>query len=475
MNGNKVALLMTGSLLVVIGQIIALMDCQLTGSYLSDLHNSVALESSCAKAIGQSLVKATTGIPPTAVGPDTDKFRPEKVLADPIFRREAAYFAAEVEASFKNMKQFETDQVPLNEVTQTCGSSLLKLEQEFWRYFSRRSVQAQENVQLLKWVQIGTTILGLILIAIAIVSQARFINGNSSSQNLKPPSDTDRDSKATNQQSENENLAILTDNVQRAAKGLPLNAPLNCADQWGEIDEALHSLCQTVQVQEEFRRNMLATVAHDIRSPMASIALFLETVRDDIFGPITSAGKARADDSIQILNRLTALTDDLLKVERESTQLGTRVNQDLEVLVNEAMMALNGVATARNVKLQFASQHDGAAFVTIDDARILQVIMNLVTNAIKFSPVGSTVAISVDKADSQFYKVSVQDQGSGVSAAMADKLFVKFENDGRTLSYKGYGLGLSIAKSIVEQHGGQIGFENLSKGSSFWFTLPRDK
>ncbi len=105
-----------------------------------------------------------------------------------------------------------------------------------------------------------------------------------------------------------------------------------------------------------------------------------------------------------------------------------------------------------------------------------QVLTNLVSNAIKFSPKGSAVRVSISRAKTGDLVVSVQDQGPGIASEDQQLIFEKFRQGATAANplVKGTGLGLAIAKALVAEHGGSIGVESaIGKGSSFWFTLPK--
>jgi signal transduction histidine kinase len=269
-------------------------------------------------------------------------------------------------------------------------------------------------------------------------------------------------------------LEVIADNVRRATNASPLNSPLECSGLWGEIDEAIHSLCASVEVQEQFRKAALATVVHDIRSPLASIRLYLDATREGLFGELSESGRERASENIKLLAKLEEMTSELLELEKSRFTPKIQLSDiDLAKLVREAGSSLDGLARSRQISIEYAFADKANATIKADDKRIFQVLINLLSNAIKFSPKSSSVRIQIAEKGPHLLEVSVCDSGPGVSPALADRLFAKFENEARTVSYKGYGLGLNIAKSIVEQHGGAIGYENLEHGTRFWFTLPR--
>lgn len=140
----------------------------------------------------------------------------------------------------------------------------------------------------------------------------------------------------------------------------------------------------------------------------------------------------------------------------------------------KTLEGLSGLAMKADVRLELVSIP--SIEVSIDRDRMQQVLTNLVSNAIKFSPKGSSVRVTISRAKTGDLVVSVADQGPGIAAEDQQLIFEKFRQ-GATASnplVKGTGLGLAIAKALVAEHGGSIGVESMiGKGSSFWFTLPK--
>ncbi len=128
---------------------------------------------------------------------------------------------------------------------------------------------------------------------------------------------------------------------------------------------------------------------------------------------------------------------------------------------------------AATSKVSLESHIDGNHPIRCDKDRVQQVLTNLVSNAIKFSPSGSEIVVSCH-TEPGATKFAVTDQGPGIPSDKLPRLFNKFEQlDTSTSSYSGSGLGLAIAKAIVEQHGGTIGVDSeVGKGTTFWFVLP---
>jgi signal transduction histidine kinase len=387
----------------------------------------------------------------TTVMPPKSQLEPAEQMALDHLSRETAskYLLKEIQSCIAAFERPEVNDGQLN-------LSLMKLTQEFRQYTAELMAGSKGQNDLFLFLQVMTAVVGF-----ACLLQGVRLGGLSAVSGAK--------------MEERRNLAILADNVRRAARSQPLNPPLASNGEWAEIDEALHSLCHAVQAQEEFRRAALASVSHDIRSPLSSIRLFMELLVDGSFGALSEAGVERTNRTLEILSKLNKLTDDLLNAEKKSFEGNLSIETvNLASVIKEAIQSMQGPAIARNVTIRF-DDSNSEVMVPMDQQRILQVLWNLLSNAIKFSPRDSSVQVVIERPSAEVCQVSVIDSGPGISSLLADRLFARFENEPTTSSYKGYGLGLNIAKSVVEQHGGTIGYENLSGGTRFWFTLPMDR
>jgi two-component system phosphate regulon sensor histidine kinase PhoR len=223
---------------------------------------------------------------------------------------------------------------------------------------------------------------------------------------------------------------------------------------------------------ETVRREFVANVSHELRTPIASIKAMVETLE---------AGAIEDRDlTYDFLNRmvgesdrLAALVDDLLDLGR--LELG-RVTLHIEPLdpadlLNRAVERLRPQTERARVSLTTAIPA-GLPRVAADRARIEQVVLNLVHNAIKFTPAGGSISVTASPGDAELV-VSVQDTGAGIAPEELGRLFERFYKVDRSRRSEGTGLGLAIAKHIVQAHDGSIWVESeVGKGSRFYFTLP---
>ncbi len=227
---------------------------------------------------------------------------------------------------------------------------------------------------------------------------------------------------------------------------------------------------------ERLKSEFFAMVTHDLKTPLTTIKATLMMLPTGHFGALNEKGASRVQAGINETNRLTRLVDDLLDTARlEAGKFD--LEQDfhtVDTIIASSVTAASEFAARNHVSLEVEPM---ALMVYCDCDRIIQVLFNLLTNAIKYSPSGSKVKVTCeDQVD--WARISVQDSGRGIPKSHLDIVFEKFgqveRSDARLKG--GTGLGLAICKAIVEQHRGTIGaVSELGEGSTFWFTIPTAK
>lgn len=222
------------------------------------------------------------------------------------------------------------------------------------------------------------------------------------------------------------------------------------------------------QKKDEF----ISMVSHELRTPLTSIygavCLLAANVNLD------QEQKELLDLAIRNTKRLQGLMDDILDIEKIG--LGKlflkRDVYNLQDLVNEALLSVN--EQGKENEIQFSVSHlEQSLFVEVDHDRFLQVMQNLLSNAIKFSQKGGAINITFE-IENKAVRVNVKDFGSGIPYDIQAKIFEKFvQGETGNTKVKGSGLGLSIAKGLIEQMGGKIGFfSEPGHGSTFYIDLP---
>ncbi len=241
------------------------------------------------------------------------------------------------------------------------------------------------------------------------------------------------------------------------------------------MEATLRAQNEKLKELDRLKNNFISTVSHELRTPLAAIMGYAEFLEDEI------SGRLNADQQNYVLQiskgarKLRLLVDDLLDVARfdsGSFHLNPRVD-DLARTVREIIGTLQPQAQAAKIHLESLLPICPVLLV-FDPDRIGQVLLNLLGNALKFTPAGGTIQVRL-VAGGHHVGIEVQDSGIGISPENEPKVFQKFYqiDPGSTREKGGAGLGLSISKALVEAHGGQIGVESrLGAGSKFWFKLP---
>jgi signal transduction histidine kinase len=223
------------------------------------------------------------------------------------------------------------------------------------------------------------------------------------------------------------------------------------------------------RVKDDF----LATLAHELRSPLCSIVLWMELLRG---GNLDVEGGARAVDAIERNTRLLRrLVEDLLDVARiASGKLSVQViSVDLHSIVAEALEAVRPAVDAKHLQLE-ALVDRRRMTVQGDPVRLHQILNNLLTNAIKFTPDGGRIAVELAQAGSAA-RITVADTGRGIAPDFLPRVFERFHQaDAASGQPQGLGLGLGIVRHLVERHGGTSAATSpgVGQGATFSVTLP---
>ena len=225
---------------------------------------------------------------------------------------------------------------------------------------------------------------------------------------------------------------------------------------------------------ERLKNELISTVSHELRTPLTTMKTFVSIVSDGIAGPVTGDQKEYLNIIMSNMNRLGRMINDLLdisKLEAGRMELKKRL-VDLALLIKDQLASF--MPEAENKKITLSSGlPEKLPQLYIDPDRIAQVLMNLIGNALKFTPEGGSVKVQAQELDDSI-QVQVVDTGVGIAKENFSKLFDRFQQIDRKPGpgAKGTGLGLAISKSIVDLHKGKIWVESeIGKGSKFIFTL----
>jgi PAS domain S-box-containing protein len=234
-------------------------------------------------------------------------------------------------------------------------------------------------------------------------------------------------------------------------------------------------LYRTAQRATRARDEILGVVSHDLRNPLSAIAMCARTLRES--PPERAADRQELVDAIgESTEWMNRLIQDLLDVAMiEAGRLSIhRQPEEVAPLVQKAVAMFEAPARERSIALRVDLPADLPP-VSADAERLLQVLANLVGNAVKFTGPGGEITVSA-RAHGEEVRVAVTDTGPGIPEQDLSHLFELYWHAQRTARKRGSGYGLAIAKGIVEAHGGRIGVEStVGAGSTFSFTIPADR
>ncbi|MBW3572159.1 MAG: PAS domain S-box protein, partial [Gemmatimonadetes bacterium] len=231
-------------------------------------------------------------------------------------------------------------------------------------------------------------------------------------------------------------------------------------------------LYREAQQSTRAREEILAVVSHELRNPLQAITVLVDTLLEWLPPEAWRDRERRQMQSVLHLSRqMSRLVQDLLDVTRiEAGHFSVRPDREtLGAIVDEAVEMLRPIAQQQRVRLEVRVA-DPAAAVLADRQRLVQVIGNLVSNAVGVTPGGGAVTLDAAVTDGEVV-VKVLDSGPGIPQEDLPHLFRRFWRPERAGGL-GAGLGLAIARGIMDAHGGRIGAETSPRGSTFWFTLP---
>jgi signal transduction histidine kinase len=270
-------------------------------------------------------------------------------------------------------------------------------------------------------------------------------------------------------------LRRLTQGTRAVAKGQFWHRlPAHGGDEFAEVARDFNAMSERLGELDQMKKDFVSHVSHDLKAPLASIRQVMHVLLQEVPGSLNEQQKGLLRLSYNSAERLAAMVGNLLDVSRmeAGTMEYVMAPHDLVPIFRGVMEEFEVQAREKGIQLQLESEP--SVFVECDRDRIVQVIGNLLDNALKFSPGNSSIVSRVSEGDNGSILVSVTDSGPGIPDEHKRKVFLKFHQvkQGRKMAGQGVGLGLAICKTIVEAHKGDIWVEdNPAGGSVFTFVL----
>ncbi len=251
--------------------------------------------------------------------------------------------------------------------------------------------------------------------------------------------------------------------------------PIETNDEVGHLTVIFNRMSQTLATNTKLRRKLLANIAHELRTPLAVIQGHLEGMTDGVIEPSKEQLSSLHEEAVR-LNRLITDLRDLSLAEVRQLVL-EKLPTDMNQLVTRTVLMLRPLADEKQIQVG-CTLAENLPEVVVDADRMHQVVYNILVNAIRYSPCQGRVQVTtamVETGEQQWLKVSIEDNGPGISPEDLPYVFDHFYRGDKSRDRKsgGSGIGLAIVKQLVENHGGQVTVESiLGMGSIFNVLLP---
>jgi signal transduction histidine kinase len=267
-------------------------------------------------------------------------------------------------------------------------------------------------------------------------------------------------------------LRQLENASQRLAQGdLSQRVPVTGRDEIGHLAESFNRMVERLERSEKLRRQMIADIAHELRTPLTVIQGNLQAILDGVYEPTPNVIASIHEESL-LLARLVGDLRDLSLAEAGELRLEKQLT-DIRDVIRQTITVIEPRLASKRIVLT-VTLPDEPVLVEIDPQRIQQVLLNILSNAERYTPEDGQITLSAVNFNTEVH-ISVTDSGPGIAPEDLPYVFERFWRGDRSRSRAtgGTGLGLAIAKQFVEAHGGRIWAEStLGKGSTFAFSLP---
>lgn len=249
--------------------------------------------------------------------------------------------------------------------------------------------------------------------------------------------------------------------------------PVKGSTEMQSVAESFNQMAEQLERQEKLRRDMLADVSHELRHPVHVLLGSQQAILDGVY-PLSMQEINRL---LEQTRNLSSLVDDLHELaQAEARELSLHMQKtNLSELLYYTTEAFRPLALSASIEL-YSDIPPSPVYALVDAARVRQVVQNLLVNAIRYTPKGGSVNVSLSIAERDFVKISIKDSGIGIKPENIDSIFDRFyrEDSSRERALPGSGLGLAISKALVEAHGGRIEVHSpgVDLGSTFTVFMP---
>jgi len=268
-------------------------------------------------------------------------------------------------------------------------------------------------------------------------------------------------------------LRALLPSIERLGRGeLGVQANVKVKDEYGQIAGAFNQMSMELKKAEDVRRNMTADIAHELRTPLTIVGGKLDYLQQQ-GQPIQPEELLPIQDELLRLNRLVEDLRTLSLAEAGKLPLN-QVETPMVELVEQVVTAIEPLAEEKDIAVRFEAIAERTV-LSVDPSRVKQILFNLLTNAIRYTPNEGTIQIRLLNDSPDLLTIVVQDSGAGIAPEHLPYLFERFyrADEARTRDGGGTGLGLAIAKQFVLSHQGTIEVESqLGQGTRFMIKLP---
>ncbi len=238
-----------------------------------------------------------------------------------------------------------------------------------------------------------------------------------------------------------------------------------------DLINSINNLSQSIKEQENIRKRLTGDISHELKTPLTNIQSHLEAMIDGIWEPTEERLLSVKEEA----ERLSSLVSDMQKLNKydESSIKLKKDNVNISDIICFVIFQFSNLAKSKNIKIEYEKKNIN---LYCDKDKITQALVNILSNAIRYSNEGSTIFIEEKLKDNKVI-ISIEDQGIGISEEDLKYVFERFyrADKSRTRATGGTGIGLTIVKSIVSSHGGEVKLESkLGEGSKFTIILPKE-